>query len=93
MLATQYDRPGEVWHGTFARFAEWPEPSADAIEWDDYDPNWRQFVGTTWLLILRHFEDRLRDRDRRAGSIDRCGSAVDGEPPESRSRRGTRTSR
>ena len=29
--ATQYDEPGTVWHGTFARFAEWPEPDAGAV--------------------------------------------------------------
>jgi hypothetical protein len=59
LLALQYDRPGVVWHGTFARFLEWPEPSADAVEWDDYDPNWRQFLGTTWLVVLREFEAHL----------------------------------
>ena len=51
----QYDEPGSVWHGTFARFAEWPHPGDDAIEWVDYDPNWRQFVGTTFRLIEKAF--------------------------------------
>jgi hypothetical protein len=80
LLDLQYDRPGEIWHGTFARFAESPEPPPDAVEWDHYDPNWRQFVGTTWLLVLRHFEASLPaslvtrlDRSLRL--------AVEGEPP------------
>jgi hypothetical protein len=61
VLDAQYDRPGTVWHGTFSRFAEWPEPGDgnDAIEWFDYDPNWRQFIGTTLLLTLRHHEADL----------------------------------
>jgi hypothetical protein len=52
VAATQYDEPGTVWHGTFARFQEWPPPAEGAREWVDYDPNWRQFVGTAFSLIL-----------------------------------------
>ena len=55
LCALQYDEPGTVWHGTFARFAEWPRPADDAIEWVDYDPNWRQFIGTTFRLIEKTF--------------------------------------
>lgn len=51
----QYDEPGAIWHGTFARFAEWPHPQEGAVEWVDYDPNWRQFIGTTFRLIERTF--------------------------------------
>jgi hypothetical protein len=81
LLELQYDRPGEVWHGTFARFAESPEPGPHAVEWDDYDPNWRQFVGTTWLLILRHFEARLPSG--LTARLDRSlRLAVEGEPPD-----------
>jgi hypothetical protein len=70
-----------VWHGTFARFAEWPTPldtGAGAVEWVDYDPNWRQFVGTTFALILRTFTvaPTVEERMRRA-----IGLAIDGEPP------------
>jgi len=59
VLAHQYDRPGTPWHGTFSRVAEAPEPGADAEVWVDFDPNWRQFIGTTLLLILRHHEGTL----------------------------------
>jgi hypothetical protein len=81
VLDHQYDRPGEVWHGTFSRFAEWPEPPADAVEWDHYDPNWRQFIGTTWLLVLRHFESRLPG-DLVSGIDRSLRLAVEGEPPD-----------
>jgi len=59
VLSHQYDRPGTPWHGTFSRVAEAPEPSAGAVEWVDYDPNWRQFIGTTLLVVLRHHERTL----------------------------------
>ena len=58
LCALQYDEPGAIWHGTFARFAEWPHPSThsrDVIEWFDYDPNWRQFIGTTFRLMELRF--------------------------------------
>lgn len=64
VLDHQYDRPDSVWHGTFSRFAEWPEPGDgnDAVEWFDYNPNWRQFIGTTLLLVLRHHKPRCRPK-------------------------------
>jgi hypothetical protein len=74
----QYDCPGAIWHGTFARFAEWPEPpDTGAVEWVDYDPNWRQFVGTTFALILRTFTvaPGVASRMRRAIDL-----AIAGEP-------------
>jgi hypothetical protein len=74
----QYDRPGSVWHGTFARFAEWPEPREGAVEWVDYDPNWRQFLGTTFSVLLRTYE--LPPGIRRPLE-DALGRAVEGEPP------------
>jgi hypothetical protein len=59
LIGLQYDRPGTVVHGTYRRFLEWPEPPATPVMWDDYDPNWRQFVGTTFAVILEDFSDRL----------------------------------
>lgn len=57
IIATQYSSartaPAE-WHGTFARFLEAPEPPlTGATMWLDYDPNWRQFVGTVFELLLQ----------------------------------------
>ncbi|MGI8794515.1 MAG: hypothetical protein ACR2H3_15310 [Acidimicrobiales bacterium] len=67
----QYDEPGTVWHGTFRRFFETRQPRPGARIWVDYDPNWRQFIGTTFELLLRWFpgrvpEDRIRDAIRLA---------------------------
>lgn len=80
LLPTQYDEPGTVWHGTFARFLEWPRPTEGAIEWFDYDPNWREFLGTTFALALADHEDAIPAEltDALVASID---LAVRGEPP------------
>ena len=74
LRALQYDVPGAVWDGTFARFAEWRTPPADgAVEWVDYDPNWRQFIGTTLWLLREHWDVEVGDAIERA---------VAGEPPD-----------
>lgn len=52
LLGSQYDDPGTPWHGTFARFHETPHPKPGAVIWVDFDPNWRQFIGTTFELVL-----------------------------------------
>src|SRR4051794_28438008 len=80
VIATQYDEPGTVWHGTFARFLEWPRPSGDAVMWVDYDPNWRQFVGTTFTLILGELAGALPADVVRAMRAS-VGLAVTGEAP------------
>lgn len=59
LVSLQHDAPGTAWHGTYARFAEWPEPADGAVEWVDYDPNWREFVGTTFAVVLHRLADEL----------------------------------
>ncbi|HVE95319.1 MAG TPA: hypothetical protein VNB24_10385, partial [Acidimicrobiales bacterium] len=59
LIALQYDEPGTDFHGTFARFMETPHPPDTPAMWVDYDPNWRQFVGTTFALVLEDFGDTL----------------------------------
>ena len=76
----QYDEPDTDWHGTYPLMAETPHPPAGATMWDDYDPNWRQFLGLSWVLVLTRWRDRLP-----AATIDRLERAVRlgvaGEPP------------
>ena len=83
VLGLQYDAPGTPWHGTFARFAEIPEPSDGAVEWVDYDPNWRQFVGTALQLLLAHHPGAV-DGDRRRRIEDAVDLAVRGEQESGR---------
>ena len=82
LCALQYDEPGTIWHGTFARFAEAPHPQPGAIEWVDYDPNWRQFIGTTFSMVLRHFGDGALPGETAARMRAAIALAIAGEPPE-----------
>ena len=59
VVAQQMVAPGEDWDGTFFRSPGEAPPKRGAIAWRDYDPNWRQFIGTTFALILLEFESRL----------------------------------
>ena len=59
VIALQYNAPGRKWDGTFARTPEDAPLNSSAREWEEYDPNWREFIGTTFALILEEFTDRL----------------------------------
>jgi hypothetical protein len=59
VIKQQYSEPGKVWDGTFRRSPEEPEPGDNAVMWRAYDPNWREFIGTTFAVILNEYPDRL----------------------------------
>lgn len=82
VLATQFDEPGAAYHGTFPRWVGEPRPPSQNPQiWRDYDPNWRQFIGTTLALVLDEYSERL-EADQIA-RIDRAiRLAVEGEPAE-----------
>ena len=61
VLDNQFDEPGTAYHGTFYRAPEEPHPRAGAERWRGYDPNWRQFIGTTLAVILDEYENDLPD--------------------------------
>ena len=65
LVGLQYDAPGAVFHGTFARFPEAPYPPEEPVMWEDYDPNWRQFVGTTFALMLEDHSELFRTSGER----------------------------
>ena len=54
VLDHQIDEPRSVAHGTWRRAPGEPLPGASPREWIDYDPNWREFVGTAFALALAH---------------------------------------
>ncbi|RUS28930.1 hypothetical protein BC938DRAFT_481265 [Jimgerdemannia flammicorona] len=57
VLDNQYDSPNTSFHGTFRRAPEEPtEPPAPVREYLDFDPNWREFCGTTLALLLMEYE-------------------------------------
>lgn len=81
VVGCQLVDPGAPWHGTFARFREFPEPQPGAVEYAGFDPNWRQFVGTGFALALILAGDDLPPTTVDA-MLAAIALAVDGEPPE-----------
>jgi hypothetical protein len=60
LLDYQFDTPGQPYHGTWYRSPHEPAPPADnPIIWKDYDPNWREFIGTALALMLIEYEPFL----------------------------------
>ncbi len=59
VLDYQFDAPTKIFHGTFFRAPEEPDPPDEARIWHDYDPNWREFIITTIALILSAYANRL----------------------------------
>lgn len=78
VLTRQFSAPGEPWDGTFHRAPEEPLPKAGAQLWKDFDPNWRQFIGTTFALMLEQQSDRL-PQDLRARMLEAIRRAVESE--------------
>jgi hypothetical protein len=72
VLKAQYREPGKPWDGTFRRTPSGPEPGPNAEMWRTYDPNWREFIGTTFAVILTEYPDRVPKnlRDRMLDAID-----------------------
>lgn len=78
VLKEQFLDPGKPWYGTFRRTPEEGNPPANAEMWHDYDPNWREFIGTTFEMILVEYPDRISAdlASRMYAAIDR---AIEGE--------------
>jgi len=83
VLKQQWVKPGVRWFGTFRRTPEEPDPGPNAVTWRDYDPNWREFIGTTLEMILIEFPDRISPElsERLYKAID---LAVEGEMADGR---------
>ena len=60
VLDYQFDEPSQPYHGTFYLHLETPHPPANALIWRDYDPNWREFIGTIWAVILSQYAPGLK---------------------------------
>lgn len=59
LLGYQFDAPGQPYHGTWRRSPHEPDPPPEPVVWRDYDPNWREFIGTTLALALLEYEPQL----------------------------------
>jgi hypothetical protein len=83
VLKAQYRESGKPWDGTFRRSPSEPEPGANAVMWRAYDPNWREFVGTTFAVILNEYPDRV-STDLRQRMVEAIDYAVAGEMKQGR---------
>ena len=83
VLKQQYLTPGVKWYGTYRRTPEEPDPSGNSIAFRGYDPNWREFIGTTFAMILIEYPDRISAElaQRMYAAIDR---SIEGEIAEKR---------
>lgn len=78
VLAQQYNEPGKPWDGTFRRTPQEPEPPENAVMWKDYDPNWREFIGSTFAMILEEYPHRI-PKEMAHRMDDSIVRAIDGE--------------
>ena len=56
ILTYQFNDPSVVYHGTFYRTPDEPPPPTNPREWRDYDPNWREFICTVFIILLKEFD-------------------------------------
>jgi len=78
VLTQQLNDPSQPYNGTFYRSPEEPHPPARYAQlFVQYDPNWREFVGTTLVILLEEYPDRLPAplRKQMEGAIDRAVSS------------------
>ncbi len=60
VLSQQLDDAAQPYSGTFYRSPEELHPPARGAQpFGQYDPNWREFVGTTLAILLEEYPDRL----------------------------------
>ena len=59
VLKQQYHSPDKPWDGTFKSSPDEPEPQANAVMRRGYDPNWREFIGTAFVVILQEYRNRI----------------------------------
>ncbi len=57
VLKYQFDDPEKVFHGTFYRNPSESYPPEDPIQWDHYDPNWREFICTVFIVLITEFQE------------------------------------
>jgi hypothetical protein len=83
VLKQQYVTPGVKWCGTYRRTPEEPDPTGNPVMSQGYDPNWREFIGTTFAMVLIEYPDRISPElsKRMYEAIDR---SIDGEMKEGR---------
>lgn len=71
LLSYQFDASERPYHGSWYRSPHEPAPPPDPVEWRDYDPNWREFIGVALAVVLLEYEARLPE-----DTVDRIEAAL-----------------
>ncbi|KAH7148248.1 hypothetical protein EDB81DRAFT_688108 [Dactylonectria macrodidyma] len=81
IISGQYLVPSEEWYGDYQKEPEEPYVGSAAYPasiYNSWDPNWRGFVGTTFVLALEEFGDLL-DKKTQKLMLDSLHKAVVGD--------------
>jgi hypothetical protein len=81
VIDNQFDEPGTLYHGTYYRYVGEPHPPENPTTWKDFDPNWRQFIGTVLAIIREEYSDYLSD-DLPQKIDQSIQLAIEGEPTD-----------
>ena len=77
VINDQHDDPSDLWYGGYTREPEEPTVGTDfypAKAYQSWDPNWRGFVGLSFITIYEEFGDLLSDdlKDLMLESLHNC---------------------
>ena len=64
IIADQHDNPADLWYGDYTREPEEPDVGSTiypAEPYQSYDPNWRGFVGLSFITMYEDFGNLLSD--------------------------------
>ncbi|KAK8043470.1 hypothetical protein PG993_005900 [Apiospora rasikravindrae] len=64
IIGAQFKDPSLQWYGDYQKYPEEPEVGSEAYPasiYDSWDPNWRGFIGTTFVVMLEEFPDRISE--------------------------------
>ena len=81
VIGGQFTEPGKQWYGTYQKYPEEPEVGSDAYPaeiYESWDPNWRGFVGTTFVVMLEEYGGSLGE-ETRGLMLESLGHAVVGD--------------
>ncbi|KAI8814996.1 hypothetical protein BJ742DRAFT_781863 [Cladochytrium replicatum] len=62
IIDRQYTQPGNAWYGTYQQSPEEPLPGSPiyaANVYNSFDPNWRDFISTSWIVAIEEYSDLL----------------------------------
>ncbi|KAK7915094.1 hypothetical protein PG985_012797, partial [Apiospora marii] len=64
IIGAQFSNVSQQWYGGYQKYPEEPEVGTEAYPasiYNSWDPNWRGFVGTTFVVMLEEFPELIGD--------------------------------